>query len=321
VARLDRDDANFDRHSLEALWATWAQGQVDADLLRRCLGADRVELRAAAVNVLRYTHRHIPDAAELLQKAATDPHERVRLSALVAASWLDNTAGARVALTALQAPPGHWSGFAAESTFTTLRDDITTLVADESLDPATTRFARQVLADEVDLDVASREHAKIEEVPLTNMSASVQASFLRGREIFRRDAHCVTCHGEDGRSAMVGVYPSLVDSSWIESDEIALLKIILKGVWRTSVVAGQDAGPPIDVPPMTPFEALLNDQEIADVATYVRVAFRDNKILAELTTPERVAEVRESIREKSGFYSPEELQQQHPRDENLSPTP
>ena len=61
--------------------------------------------------------------------------------------------------------------------------------------------------------------------------------------------------------------------------------------------------------PMTPFEALLNDEEIASVLTYVRNSFGNE---ASVITPGKVSAVRKAISGKTGFYSPEELLQAHP---------
>ena len=61
--------------------------------------------------------------------------------------------------------------------------------------------------------------------------------------------------------------------------------------------------------PMTPFEGLLSDNEIAAVLTYVKNSF-GNK--GAVITPEQVGKVRACIKEKSGFYSPDELLKQHP---------
>ena len=62
---------------------------------------------------------------------------------------------------------------------------------------------------------------------------------------------------------------------------------------------------------MTPFGGLLNDQEIAAVLTYVRSSFGN---LADAVTTETVKQVRESSKDKSGFYTPEELLKEHPHE-------
>lgn len=312
VSSLKKNDPDYDRHRAEALWTTWGQNQVDADLLKACLNAKTPELRAAAVYVLRYAYRQIPSASALFMKAAKDKDERVRLSALVAASWLDNALGARVALTALQLPSDHWAGFVSQDVWDTLEDDITALAKKKGLNAATTTFIAKVLSEEIDLAEASRSTAETSSIPITNMSAPIQAAFKRGEEIYQRDAYCATCHGEDGKGAIAGVYPPLFESEWIDGDDDLLIKVILKGIWGTIKVAGVEYDPKKGVPPMTPFEGMLNDQEIADVATYVRVAFRGNKVIAELSTPENVAELRAATADQKTFYSPEQLIKEHP---------
>jgi len=61
--------------------------------------------------------------------------------------------------------------------------------------------------------------------------------------------------------------------------------------------------------PMTPFGKLLNDEETAAVLTYVRNSF-GNK--ASAISTEKVKEVQDKIKDKTGFYSPEELLEEHP---------
>ena len=97
VAKLNPADPEYEHHLCEALWATWAQNQPDAGLIARLLGAKRHEARSAAASVLRFAHDKVPGSAELLLRAARDSHPRVRLEATVAASWLDNADGARIA--------------------------------------------------------------------------------------------------------------------------------------------------------------------------------------------------------------------------------
>ena len=74
--------------------------------------------------MLRFAHDRVPDATALLLRAARDPHPRVRLEATVAASWIDNTDGARIGLEALQSPLDAWSGPVTKQIFEhTLKDD------------------------------------------------------------------------------------------------------------------------------------------------------------------------------------------------------
>jgi glucose/arabinose dehydrogenase/mono/diheme cytochrome c family protein len=317
---LDRSDSNYDRHLLEALWATWAQNQVDTALLTQALNSPRRELRAAAVNVLRYTHRQVANAPALFLQAARDPDERVRLSALVASSWLDPKAGAKIALAALASPYEYWTGFAAEAVMQTLSDEVSDLLAADSLSAADTATAHRVLDPEANLGAVSKAVSKTANVPVTNMSAAVRTAFERGRDMYQKESYCGTCHGEDGKGAIVGVYPPLLESEWIEDEEL-LIKIILKGLWGKIEVKGKVYDPANGIPPMTPFEGMMSDQEIANVATYTRVAFRDSKANAELTTEATVAKIRAATVDQKGFYTPEQLLKDHPIHSKNKPAP
>src|SRR5690606_23043028 len=86
---LDRSEPGYEHHLLEGLWVSWGLNRVDQPLLRKLLHAHDHRVRAAAVRVLRYTGHQVNDQTELLREAAADEHGRVRLEAVVAASWLD----------------------------------------------------------------------------------------------------------------------------------------------------------------------------------------------------------------------------------------
>ncbi|RYD85543.1 MAG: hypothetical protein EOP84_02155, partial [Verrucomicrobiaceae bacterium] len=88
TARLDKSDKQYEHHLLEALWVTWGLNKVDQPLLRHLLKAKDYHARAAAVRVLRYTGHQVMDQQSLLMAAAKDVHGRVRLEAIVTASWL-----------------------------------------------------------------------------------------------------------------------------------------------------------------------------------------------------------------------------------------
>jgi hypothetical protein len=101
---------------LEALWVTWGMNQVDDGLLREMLASTDFHARAAAVRVLRYNHHVISDHAALLEKAAADEQGRVRLEAIVAASWLpDTNAGKKIVAIASSKPLDVWSQNAAKT--------------------------------------------------------------------------------------------------------------------------------------------------------------------------------------------------------------
>jgi putative heme-binding domain-containing protein len=96
LAALDRKDARFRHHQVEALWMYRNVGAVNADLLRELLKCEDHHARAAAAEQLRNWHAQLPDALALLRAAANDPSGRVRMEAAIAASYI----GTREALDA-----------------------------------------------------------------------------------------------------------------------------------------------------------------------------------------------------------------------------
>ena len=110
VAALDASEPGYEHNLLEALWVTWGFDRVDEALLRRLLSAEDHRARAAAVRVLRYNAHRVADQVELLEQAARDPHGRVKLEAIVAASWLDREAGLGVLAEAAFEPTAELTG-------------------------------------------------------------------------------------------------------------------------------------------------------------------------------------------------------------------
>ena len=88
--------------------------------------------------------------------------------------------------------------------------------------------------------------------------------------------------------------------------ELSLIKLSLKGLMGPIEVKGK-AYP--GLVPMTPFEGMLNDEEMAAVLTYVRNSF-GNK--ADPVSASQVKAVRSAEKSKQGFYSPAELLKAHP---------
>jgi mono/diheme cytochrome c family protein len=65
----------------------------------------------------------------------------------------------------------------------------------------------------------------------------------------------------------------------------------------------------LGVPPMTAFKAILKDQEIAGVLTYIRNSW-GNK--APAITADAVKKVRDETVKQTTFYAPDDLLKQHP---------
>ncbi|WP_162052976.1 PVC-type heme-binding CxxCH protein [Pontibacter pamirensis] len=274
VAKLDKNDPQYEHHLLEALWVSWGLNQVNEPLLRQLLQAKDYRARAAAVRVLRYTGHQVTDQPELLMQAARDEHGRVRLEAIVAASWLDKEKGLPIVVEAGKKPLDEWMVHAHETALAHLNDRS---VKDEK-----------------------------EAIVKTDLKGTEQALYIKGKAIYAREGFCGTCHQPDGKGLTAAGFPPLAKTKWVTGNDERLIKIVLKGLHGPIEVLGKEYPGQV---PMTPFGGMLQDEEVAAVLTYVRNSF-GNK--ASAVSPEKVKEVREATKGKTGFYSPEELLKQHP---------
>lgn len=274
VANLNIEDEKYDHHLLEALWVSWGLNKVDKNILHQVLKSKDYRARAAAVRVLRYTGHQVPNQTELLMQAAGDEHGRVRLEALVAASWLEKEKGLPIVLEAGKHPLDEWMIHAYETALAHLEGK----------------------------SVKEKEEEAIQ----TDLKGAERQLYVKGKQIYMREGFCSTCHQPDGNGLSASGFPPLGGTAWVEGDEERLIKIVLKGLQGPMEVKDVNYSGQV---PMTPFEGMLNDEEVASVLTYVRNSF-GNK--APAVTPEKVKEVRQAVKEKQGFYSPGELLKEHP---------
>jgi mono/diheme cytochrome c family protein/glucose/arabinose dehydrogenase len=274
VTTLDKNDEDYEHHLLEALWVSWGLNKVDQVLLKRLLKSKDHKVRAAAVRVLRYTGHQVLDQQALLMQAAKDAHGRVRLEALVAASWLGKAKGLPILAEAKKMPLDNWMEKPYEKAFAHLN-------------------GRGVTKSP---EVYSTTHIQGKDLEL----------FTLGREIFAKEGYCITCHQPDGKGLTAAGFPPLTGTNWVTGNEDRLIKIVLKGMMGPIEVNGVKYAGQV---PMTPYGGLLNDKEIAGVLTYVRNSF-GNK--ASVIQPEKVKMVRASVANKKDLYNSSQLLEEHP---------
>jgi len=154
--------------------------------------------------------------------------------------------------------------------------------------------------------VETKEKIKID-VP-SHLSGSDAKAYELGGGVFHRDGHCATCHQPNGMG-LDPVYPPLVDSPWVTGDEERLVKLTLHGLWGKIEVNGKTYDPANGIPPMTAFGALLDDNEVAAVLTYVRNSWGNKAAPVSAGT---VKKVRAETSKRSIFWKPEELLKDHP---------
>jgi mono/diheme cytochrome c family protein/glucose/arabinose dehydrogenase len=300
----DAGSPKYDHHLTEALWVTWGTGTPDRELLGKALAAKSHQARAAAVEVIRWSYRKIPDHVALLQHAAVDTHPRVRLAAMVAASWLDNKDGAVIATTALEQPVDFWMTDAYKATLDTLKPHVEALSKSPGFDLASHPLTKDFLAGELKFHAGNTAPTA---PPEPKLPSAEMALYHLGKEVYSRDVHCATCHQPGGEGD--AIYPPLARSEWVAGDETRLIKLVLKGIWGPINVKGKLYDPKNGVPPMMGFEAMLRDDEVAAVLTYIRNSFGNS---APAVKPEKVKEIREAIKDKKDFYTVDNLLKQHP---------
>jgi mono/diheme cytochrome c family protein len=141
-----------------------------------------------------------------------------------------------------------------------------------------------------------------------NVPAASLKLYNIGKEVYHREAHCITCHQENGLG-LPNISPPLEKNEWIGGEPERLIKIVLKGLWGPISVNGQHFDPTKGVPPMTGFAGLLSDEEIAGVLTYVRYSFKNSYPPIQ---PEMVKRIREGTKDRPQFYMVEEILKEHP---------
>lgn len=118
---LDAGGPDYEHNLLEALWVQQHHNAVDGKLLRKLLRTKDYRARAAATRVLCYSRDRIDNPLELLMVQADDPHPRVRLIAVWAASFFRDVKAVEVALTILKHPMDQYLTFTLGETMKQLR--------------------------------------------------------------------------------------------------------------------------------------------------------------------------------------------------------
>ena len=150
------------------------------------------------MEVVRFTGHQVADQANLLMEAAKDDNGRVRLEAIVAASWLDKEKGLPIVMEAGKKPLDQWMAGAYETSVAHLNGH----------------------------GVIEKKEETIKDKP-GGIKGDV---LLAGKEIYLREGYCVTCHQPDGKGLEASGFPPLTGSQWVVGNEERLIKLVLKGL-------------------------------------------------------------------------------------------
>lgn len=116
--------------------------------------------------------------------------------------------------------------------------------------------------------------------------------------------YCSACHGTDGKGATGGQFPPLAGSPWVADEPDRAIKVILQGLHGPVEVDGQTYN--LEMPPQG---AMLPDDQIAAILTYVRSAWNNQ---AGKVNAAKVAAVRTATEGRKTPWTAEELLKLHP---------
>jgi mono/diheme cytochrome c family protein len=140
------------------------------------------------------------------------------------------------------------------------------------------------------------EHAKREKPGATG-PVQIARSVL-GKPVYMNN--CATCHQATGMG-VPGAFPPLAGSEWVTGSEERIVRIVLHGLKGPITVAGKQYD---NV--MAPLGAVLKDEQIANVLSYIRSEWGN---AAPEVLPETVAKVRADTAGRNGSWTAPELLQ------------
>ncbi len=247
-------------------------------LLLRLLESDDFRVRAYGTRVLGDWASRLGNAYALLAERVNDPHPRVRLESVVAASYLREVESVKLSTAALQHTVDPFLEYA-------IRQSV------RSLQPLWEGPFRSGALE------ASNDK---EQTYLENLLTEGPKEISKGESIYQMA--CLACHQPEGKG-LAGVYPPLDGSAWVKGDEQRLIKIILNGLTGPVDVAGEKYGAGTQSVPM-PAMGGMSDEDIASVLSYIRQEFGAD---APAVSSQTVGQVRSEVADRTIPWTVEEL--------------
>lgn len=140
--------------------------------------------------------------------------------------------------------------------------------------------------------------------PSTLLKGDHLASYNRGKTLFTTTAACMGCHGADG-TGIENLAPHLDGSDWVNGDPQRLVRVLLHGLNGPIQLNGKTYTP-LGVMPGLGQNPAIKDQDIADLATYIRASWSNRSSQIEEKT---VKEIRDLTKDRSAgqMYTEAEL--------------
>ncbi|MBD3628623.1 MAG: DUF1080 domain-containing protein [Cyclobacterium sp.] len=275
---LDLQDRK-DQFLLELIGVYQAHETVRPELLDRLLRSKDFRIRAYGARVLGdWASRLEGRALDRLRQMVNDAHPRVRLEAVIAASYLREIPAIEVVIAALEHELDPFLQYALRQSARSLQMLWETPFQEGELRPA----------------------SRIQENFLRDLLDQGPAIVSSGEAVYEKA--CLSCH-QPGGKGLPKVYPPLLGSKRVSGDETKLIKIVLNGLTGPIDVAGEQYGAGTQSIPMPPM-AGMSDQEIADVLTYIRREFGNG---SSAVAPETVTKTRAEVSGRTKPWTAREL--------------
>ncbi len=247
LAALPKLHQEDERLLLEVIGVYEAHEAPRSTLLNQLLSAKDARVRAYGTRVVGAWADRLPNAVDLLRQRAVDEHPRVRLEAVVAASYVPKTESIEVVTQVVDQPRDPFLDYSIRQSARALQPLWAAAFANHQLSLGNSASQSQYLK---------------------NLLGNPRKPPTSGQSLY--EMACLPCHQPEGKG-LPGVYPPLLGSDRVRGDTTRLIRILLHGLSGPISVAGQDFGGPNSVP--MPAMGGLTDEQIADVLTYVRDAF------------------------------------------------
>ena len=277
VAKLPSATPQDERLLLEVTGVFEAHEAPRLSLLKKLIAAKDARVRAYGARVAGMWASRLSESLALLREGIQDENPRVRLEAVVAASYIPKAEAVEVVAAAVDRPRDPFLDYAMRQSARALQP----------------RWAKAFAANQLKLESAAQT------AYLKDLLGKPSKQASPGETIY--EMACLPCHQPEGKG-LPGVYPPLAGSDWVRGDASRLIKIVLHGLQGPITVAGQTFGGPGAVP--MPALGGLTDEQIADVLTFVRGTFGAG---ATMVKPSDVQAVRAATGSREAAWTVEEL--------------
>lgn len=245
------------------------------ELLKRLLASKDARVRAYAARMAGAWSDRVPEAVALLRERAADPDARVRLEAIVAATYVAKPEAVEIPAIASTQPRDKFIDYALTQSIRALKPQ---------WQPALAALTFGGNATQRDF--------------VTKIGGAIPPPEHPGKATY--DALCLNCHQSNAKG-LPGIYPPLAGSEWVSGDKSALIKMLLHGLSGPITVKGEPFGTG-NLIPMPP--SGLDDQKTADVLTYIRANFGN---AADAVTAAEVHTLREQHKDRTTLWTVPEL--------------